>query len=99
MSTPNKNQTFKRMSINLPEELDRVVLDMRMKEEYVRCSYVELIRILMYEGAKSLGIIQNNGEGEKMKDFDITQIDNQLIEDAIETIQILREELKRAKEE
>lgn len=34
-----------------------------------------------------------------MKDFDITQTDNQLIEDAIETIQILREELKRAKEE
>lgn len=34
-----------------------------------------------------------------MKDFDITQFDNQLIEDAIETIQILREELKRTKEE
>lgn len=34
-----------------------------------------------------------------MKDFDITQFDNQLIEDAIETIQALREELKRAKEE
>jgi len=42
------------MSINLPQELDRVVLDLRKTEEYCRCSYVEIIRILMTEGAKAL---------------------------------------------
>ncbi len=56
MSAPNKGQTFKRLSINLTEELDRSVLELRKREEYVRCSYVELIRILMTEGAKVLGV-------------------------------------------
>lgn len=54
MSTPNRNQTFKRLSINLPPELDRAVLDLRKTEEYCRCSYVEIIRVLMAEGAKAL---------------------------------------------
>lgn len=54
MGAKNKNQTFKRLSINLTPELDRVVLDLRKTEEYCRCSYVEIIRILMTEGAKAL---------------------------------------------
>lgn len=55
-------KTYKRLSINLPQELDRAVLDLRKTEEYCRCSYVEIIRVLMYEGAKSLGVHhQNNG--------------------------------------
>lgn len=49
-------KTHKRLSINLTEELDRYVLELRKREEYVRCSYVEIIRVLMEEGAKSLGI-------------------------------------------
>lgn len=53
MSTPKK-QTFKRLSVNLPPELDRAVLDLRKTEEYCRCSYVEIIRVLMAEGAKAL---------------------------------------------
>lgn len=54
MSATNKNQTSKRLSINLPPELDRAVLDLRKTEEYCRCSYVEIIRVLMAEGAKAL---------------------------------------------
>jgi len=49
-------KTYKRLSINLTEELDRAVLDLRKQEEYVRCSYVEIIRVLMTEGAKALGV-------------------------------------------
>ena len=54
MSTPNRNQTFKRLSISLTPELDRAVLDLRKTEEYCRCSYVEIIRVLMAEGAKAM---------------------------------------------
>ncbi len=49
-------KAHKRLSINLTEELDRYVLELRKREEYVRCSYVEIIRVLMNEGAKSLGL-------------------------------------------
>jgi len=49
-------KTYKRLSINLTEELDRYVLELRKQEKYVRCSYVEIIRVLMHEGAKSLGL-------------------------------------------
>lgn len=60
MSTTNK--TFKRLSINLPPELDRVVLDLRKTEEYCRCSYVEIIRVLMAEGAKALADHHQNND-------------------------------------
>ncbi len=56
-------KTYKRLSINLTEELDRAVLDMRKREEYVRCSYVEIIRVLMTEGAKALGVYHPNSDG------------------------------------
>lgn len=49
-------KTFKRMSINLTEELERSVLDLRMQEKYVRCTYIEIVRVLMTEGAKVLGV-------------------------------------------
>ena len=61
MSTANKAKTYKRRSINLPPELDRVVLDLRKTEEYCRCSYVEIIRVLMAEGAKTLIRHQDSG--------------------------------------
>lgn len=62
MGAPNKGQGYKRLSISLTEELDRCVLEMRKQEEYVRCSYVEIIRVLMTEGAKVLGVLpQSNG--------------------------------------
>lgn len=47
-------KTFKRISISLPPELDRAVLDLRKTEEYCRCSYVEIIRVLMVKGAKAM---------------------------------------------
>jgi len=56
-------KTYKRLSINLTEELDRYVLEMRGREEYVRCSYIEIIRILMAEGAKSLGVCSPSNDG------------------------------------
>lgn len=47
-------KNYKRLSISLPPELDRAVLDLRKTEEYCRCSYVEIIRVLMTEGVKAM---------------------------------------------
>ena len=54
MGMQNEKRTFKRLSINLTPELDRAVLDLRKTEEYCRCSYVEIVRVLMTEGAKAM---------------------------------------------
>lgn len=58
------DKTYKRMSISLPPELDRAVLDLRKTEEYCRCSYVEIVRVLMAAGAKAM-IDRPNGSAEK----------------------------------
>lgn len=58
------NKTFRRMSISLPPELDRAVLDLRKTEEYCRCSHVEIIRVLMAAGAKAMAD-HPYGSGEK----------------------------------
>lgn len=61
MSTSNKTNTFKRLSVNLPPELDKAVLDLRKTDKYCRCSYADIIRILMAEGARVLsGDTPNN---------------------------------------
>ena len=56
-------KTFKRLSINLTEELDRYVLELRKQEKYVRCSYVEIIRVLIDEGARALGVHRQSSDG------------------------------------
>lgn len=56
-------KTYKRMSINLTEELDEAIVLLRSQKEYVRCSYVECIRILLAAGAKAMeDRYQKNGE-------------------------------------
>ncbi len=57
------NKTYKRMSISLPPDLDRAVLDLRKTEEYCRCSYVEIVRVLMKEGAKAMGKYPHESAG------------------------------------
>lgn len=59
------NKTFRRMSISLTPELDRAVLDLRKTEEYCRCSYVEIIRVLMAAGVKAMDD-RHNGSAEKL---------------------------------
>jgi len=60
---PMNIKTYKRLSINLTEELDYYVLELRKRKEYVRCSYVEIIRVLMTEGAKALGVYPPSSDG------------------------------------
>ena len=54
MSRPSKQLTYKRVSLYLTPELDRAVLDFRKTEEYCRCSYAEIIRLMMAEGAQAM---------------------------------------------
>ena len=50
-----KKKTFKRMSIAVTGVLDRAILNLRMREKYVRLSYAELIRVVLVAGATALG--------------------------------------------
>lgn len=63
MSAPNKGKSYKRLSINLTEELDEAVVRLRSQKEFVRCSYVECIRILLAEGAKAMADRYQNSGG------------------------------------
>lgn len=52
MGKPNKDLSYKRISIGLSPELDKAVINLRMSEEYCRLSYADAIRVLILEGAK-----------------------------------------------
>lgn len=55
--------TYKRLSIGLTKELDTAARELRKRDEFIRCSYVELLRILMTVGAKSLGVYPSDCDG------------------------------------
>lgn len=40
----------KRMSITLPEELERKIVELRKTEKFCRASYAEIIRMLLVAG-------------------------------------------------
>ena len=46
--------TYKRTAVGLTKELEKAILYLRKTEEYCRCSYSEIMRMLMQEGVKSL---------------------------------------------
>ena len=41
---------MKRLSVSLPDDIDNALLELRKSDEYVRCSYAELIRIVLKRG-------------------------------------------------
>lgn len=44
---------MKRISISLPEEIDNQVIQMKKTDEYCRCSYAEIVRLLIEEGIRA----------------------------------------------
>ena len=44
----------KRMSLSLPPELEKAVIDLRKTERFCRCSYAEIIRALMQLGLERI---------------------------------------------
>lgn len=41
---------MKRVSIPIPETLDQRILELRKRDEFVRCSYAEIVRRLLERG-------------------------------------------------
>lgn len=46
--------TKKRMSISLPDDLERRLVELRMTERFCRCSYAEIIREVMGVGISEI---------------------------------------------
>lgn len=44
--------TMKRMSVIIPADIDQELLRMKKSDQYSRCSYAELIRIILRRGLK-----------------------------------------------
>lgn len=47
------NNTVKRMSLTLPTELEKKVVELRRSEKFCRCSYAEILRFLIKAGIDS----------------------------------------------
>lgn len=46
---------MKRVTISLPDSIDKKVLELRKDDRYVRCSYSELVRMLLEAGLSTIG--------------------------------------------
>lgn len=41
---------MKRLSVSIPEDISNALYDLRKTDEYVKCSYAELIRVILRKG-------------------------------------------------
>ena len=41
---------MRRVTISLPDELDKAILELRKDSRFVRCSYAEIVRTLLERG-------------------------------------------------
>lgn len=44
---------MKRISISLPEEIDNQVIELKKTDMYCRCSYAEIVRMLLELGLRA----------------------------------------------
>lgn len=44
---------MKRISISLPEEIDQQVIELKKTDTYCRCSYAEIVRVLLELGIRA----------------------------------------------
>lgn len=44
---------MKRVTIALPEEIDKRILELKKYDRFVRCSYSEVVRVVLLEGLKA----------------------------------------------
>lgn len=44
---------MKRISISLPDEIDSQVIQLKRTEEFCRCSYAEIVRMLLERGIRA----------------------------------------------
>lgn len=44
---------MKRLNVSIPKDLEDKLFEMRKKDEYIRCSIAELIRIVLRKGLEA----------------------------------------------
>lgn len=49
--------TMKRMTISMPDELAKKIIELRKRDEFCQCSYSEIIRRLVESGLQSNQIV------------------------------------------
>lgn len=52
---------MRRVTITVPEEIDRMVLSLRKEDKFARCSYSEIVRQMISAGLKSYENDRING--------------------------------------
>ena len=52
---------MRRMTISLPDELDKQILELKKDDRFVRCSYSEIVRRMLDDGIK-MQKAERNGE-------------------------------------
>lgn len=46
---------MRRVTIAVPEEIDKRILELRKDDRFIRCSYAEIVRTLLEKGLKMSG--------------------------------------------
>lgn len=46
---------MRRITIAVPDEIDKRILDLRKDDRFIRCSYAEIVRQLIEAGLKATG--------------------------------------------
>ncbi len=56
---------MKRLSVSLPPEIEKAVIDLRKTDEYCMCSCADILRKLMMLGAEQMRFSSEQVEGEE----------------------------------
>lgn len=54
---------MKRLSVSLPPEIEKTVIDLRKTDEYCMCSCADILRKLMTIGAEQMRLDAEQAEG------------------------------------
>lgn len=54
INVSEEKKTYRRQAVYMTKELDDSIWKMKMTPQYCRCSYAEIVRILIAEGLKTL---------------------------------------------
>ncbi len=44
---------MRRVTVSIPDELDKKVLELKKEDRFLRCSYSEIVRMLMFAGLQA----------------------------------------------
>lgn len=50
MKRGDRMTSMRRITISIPDELDAKVLELKKQDQFVRCSYSEIVRLLLLAG-------------------------------------------------